>query len=136
MASCSCSCDQDGILDDFTPLTLWFGDAIFVLSGDWELVGLGLEVGDGEEDGFFLLGVINGIQFSLEFLDRVLMVLFVISFGGVQGGRGSAVDTFLQLLLLFLISTSVEKSKREKKQNLTKGNKKQTKMKLHKINSA
>ena len=99
-------------------------------------MGLGLEVGDGEEDGFFLLGVIKGIQFSLEFLDRVLMVLFVISFGGVQGGRGSAVDTFLQLLLLFLISTSVEKSKREKKQNLTKGNKKQTKMKLRKINSA
>ena len=82
-------------------------------------MGLGLEVGDGEEDGFFLLGVIKGIQLSLEFLDRVLMVLFVISFGGVQGGRGSAVDTFLQLLL-FLISTSVESSKREKKQNLTK----------------
>ena len=90
-------------------------------------MGQGLEVGDGEVDGFFLLGVIKGIQLSLEFLDRVLMVLFVISFGGVQGGRGSAVDTFLQLLLLFLISTSVEKSKREKKQNLTKGNKKQTK---------
>lgn len=71
-------------------------------------MGLGLEVGDGEEDGFFLLGVIKGIQFSLEFLDRVLMVLFVISFGGVQGGRGSAVDTFLQLLLLFLISDNWE----------------------------
>ena len=81
-------------------------------------MGLGLEVGDGEVDGFFLLGVIKGIQLSLEFLDRVLMVLFVISFGGVQGGRGSAVDTFLQLLLLFLISTSVESSEREKKAKL------------------
>ena len=98
-------------------------------------MGLGLEVGDGEVDGFFLLGVIKGIQLSLEFLDRVLMVLFVISFGGVQGGRGSAVDTFLQLLLLFLISTSVEKKQKRKKAKLNKREQKTNKMKLHKINS-
>ena len=119
IASCSCSCDQDGILDDFDPFVLWLGDAILVLRGDWDVVGCALEFGEGIIEDFFLFWIIWGTDVSLEFLDRVLMVLFAMSFGGVQGRRGSAVDPFLQLLLLFLISTSVEKSKR-KKQNLTK----------------
>ena len=89
------------------------------LRGDGAVDGLGLEFGETKIGDFFLFWVAGGIHGTLEFLDRVLMVLFVISFGGVHGGRGSAVDSFLQLLL-FLISTSVESSKREKKQNLTK----------------
>ena len=96
------------------------------LRGDGAVDGLGLEFGETKIGDFFLFWVAGGIHGSLEFLDRVLMVLFVMSFGGVHGGRGSAVDSFLQLLL-FLISTSVESSKR-KKAKLNK-KQKQTKMK-------
>ena len=107
IASCSCSCDHDGILEDFDPVLVWFGEAILLLKGDWIEVCWGFEFAEDSVEDFFLFGVTWGIEFTLEFLDRVLMVL--VRFFEVQGRiGGGAEETFLQLLLLFLISTLVE----------------------------
>ena len=116
IASCNCSCDHDGILDDFDPLPLLFVPGFLFFSGEreGEVEDLLLVLVVDITGIFFLLGVLGCIDGTTAFLDEVVIV--VVRSREVQDVTRDVEVAFLQLLLLlFLISTLVEHRKKRKR---------------------
>ena len=118
IASCNCSCDHDGILDDLDPLPLLFVPGVLFFKGEREggvedlLLVLGVDI----TEAFFLIGVFGCTDGTTAFLGEVEIV--VVRSSEVQEVTRDVEVAFLQLLL-FLISTLVEYRKKKRKKSKT-----------------